>query len=65
VAAGEDVSVVPRVYETLGLRGVAYTSIIPEPEPFAMVVAWNKGTHSALTTAFVETRKGVANPRQS
>jgi len=60
VAAGEGVSVVPRLYETLAFPGIAYTSITPVPEPFTMVVARTNEARSSLTTAFVETCERVA-----
>jgi DNA-binding transcriptional LysR family regulator len=60
VAAGEGVSIVPRLYETLHFPGIAYTALKPEPAPFTMIVARAAGGHSALTSAFVDTCERVA-----
>ena len=55
VAAGEGVSIVPRAYESLGFRGVAYLALRPSPAPFAVVVMRNKKTQSVLAREFAAT----------
>jgi len=60
VAAGEGVSLVPRLYENLGYPGVTYLTLRPNPEPFAMAVAWSRESTSALTAAFVATCAKIA-----
>jgi DNA-binding transcriptional LysR family regulator len=61
VAAGEGVSVVPRVYETLHFPGVAYTALSPAPETFTHAIARMRGTNSPLTSQFVETYERFAS----
>jgi DNA-binding transcriptional LysR family regulator len=53
VAAGEGVSIVPQVYETLRFRDVVYRPLRPAPEPFAMLVARGRDARSELATAFI------------
>lgn len=65
VAAGEGVSVVPRVYETLGFRGVAFTALRPAPQPFAMVVARRSGAQSELAAAFATVCERIGGPGAS
>jgi DNA-binding transcriptional LysR family regulator len=60
VAAGEGVSLVPRAYESLGFRGVAYLALRPNPDPFAVVVVRNKKTQSKLATEFAATCARIA-----
>jgi LysR family transcriptional regulator, benzoate and cis,cis-muconate-responsive activator of ben and cat genes len=60
VAAGEGVSIVPRLYETLRFPGVAYTALTPEPEPFAIVVARSTTANSVLAEGFVEACERLA-----
>jgi DNA-binding transcriptional LysR family regulator len=60
VAAGEGVSIVPRVYESLLFRGVEYAALSPAPKPISMVVARNSAAHSTLAEAFVATCRSVS-----
>ncbi len=60
VAAGEGISIVPQVYATLGYRGVAYRSLMPAPEPFALVVAGAANAHSPLGAAFMDAAERAA-----
>jgi DNA-binding transcriptional LysR family regulator len=60
VAAGEGVSLVPRAYESLGFRGVAYLGLKPDPDPVAVVVVRNKNTHSKLAQEFATTCARIA-----
>jgi DNA-binding transcriptional LysR family regulator len=55
VAAGQGISVVPQVYETIGFPGVAYRRLAPPPEPFELVVAQSADARSPLADAFSET----------
>jgi DNA-binding transcriptional LysR family regulator len=59
VAAGEGVSIVPRLYETLEFSGITYTALEPAPEPFTMMAARSNDARSPLSTAFVETCERV------
>ena len=54
VAAGEGISIVPNVYETLGFRDIVYRPLAPALDPFSMVVASARGSRGDLATAFVE-----------
>lgn len=60
VAAGEGVSIIPRVYETLGFRGISYLELDPSPAPFSFVVVTHAGVHSQLATEFADTCSRVA-----
>jgi len=55
VAAGEGISIGPRVYDTLRFPGVTFTAITPAPKPFSLVLVRNAEVHSALAAAFVMT----------
>ncbi len=55
VAAGEGVSLVPRAYESLGFRGVAYLGLRPNPAPFAVLVIRNTEAKSILAKEFAVT----------
>jgi DNA-binding transcriptional LysR family regulator len=52
VAAGEGVSIIPGVYESLGFRGIAYLALNPSPVPFTFIVAKNAAVTSALANDF-------------
>ena len=54
VAAGEGISIVPRIYQTLGFRDIAYRTLSPSLEPFAMIVANGSPTGNDLAAEFVE-----------
>lgn len=54
VAAGEGISVVPNVYETLGFRDIVYRKLSPALEPFVMVVANGRSSRADLASAFTE-----------
>jgi DNA-binding transcriptional LysR family regulator len=60
VAAGEGVSIVPRLYENLGYPGLRYLGLRPQPAPFTLAVVWSKGSTSALTAGFVAECKRIS-----
>jgi DNA-binding transcriptional LysR family regulator len=60
VAAGEGVSFVTQVYETLVFPGVVYRPLKPAPEPLALIVAQSNELLSATATAFAGTCARVA-----
>jgi LysR family transcriptional regulator, benzoate and cis,cis-muconate-responsive activator of ben and cat genes len=62
VAAGEGVSVVPEIYETLGFRDIVYRALSPALEPFAMIVAKGRSSHTDLASEFVEHCVAAAPP---
>ncbi len=53
VAAGEGVSIVPRIYETLGFAGVRYVALSPAPKPLGIIVASARRGRSSLAADFV------------
>ncbi len=61
VAAGEGISIVPRVYETLAFRGVVFRPLRPAPDPFAMLVARGRDARSELAAAFIATCEASAS----
>ena len=60
VAAGEGVSIVPRVYELLRFPGVTYSELTPHAAPFTVVVARNSTRNTELTSAFARICERVA-----
>ena len=55
VAAGEGVTIGPRIYETMQFPGVRHLAITPAPKPFSMIVARNSEIRSTLVREFVAT----------
>jgi DNA-binding transcriptional LysR family regulator len=62
VAAGEGISLVPRVYQSLGFRDIVYRELSPALEPFAMIVANGRGARNDLSAEFVEHCIAAAPP---
>jgi DNA-binding transcriptional LysR family regulator len=62
IAAGEGVSIGPRVFEELQFPGVSYTPITPASKPLVMVVARNSEARSTLVDAFVATYERTKSP---
>lgn len=60
VAAGEGVSIVPRLYEQFRFPGLAYVALRPAPAPFALLAARSKGRRSVLSTEFFATCERLA-----
>jgi DNA-binding transcriptional LysR family regulator len=61
VAAAEGVSIIPRVYESLGFRGIAYLALNPSTVPFTFVVAKNAAVTSVLANEFADACSRIAN----
>jgi len=55
VAAGEGISIGPRMFAKANFPGIVFPAITPAPTPFCLVVARNPEARSRLAEAFVTT----------